>query len=81
MKKLSSKVNQADLTAYKAINEELEELETECRVKAIIINDMRSDFSKKMRQFIVESEAINEEYADIISEVMPQLWAKDLHFR
>jgi uncharacterized protein YeeX (DUF496 family) len=81
LKKLSSKVSQADLPAYKAIHEELESIETECRVKQIIITDMRSELTQRVRQFLVEAASLSEEYADITSEVVPEAWIKELDFQ
>jgi len=40
-KKLSNTVDQADVNAYKNINRELEDLQTNSTAKEIIIKDMR----------------------------------------
>lgn len=41
---------------------------------------MKAELSESIRQLANEAALINEEYSDITSEVMPQLWFKGLDY-
>lgn len=66
-KKLSNTVDQADVNAYKNINRELEDLQTNSTAKEIIIKDMRQQWREKSKQLLIKTNNINDDFKDILS--------------
>jgi len=59
LKKLSSTVDQADVNAYKSIDEELETLYSESRAKETIVKKMKDEMSEKAKHLFIETSLIN----------------------
>lgn len=62
------------------MSEEVEEVETDCRAKRVIIQDMRKEWSERAKQLYQATTSINDDFADILSEVVPQAWFRDHDF-
>jgi hypothetical protein len=59
------------------VDEELQGLNGESRKKEAMVKEMMAEKSKDL---FMETNRINEDFRDILSEVVPQIWLKDHDF-
>ncbi len=77
LKVMESKANEADVRTYKNIYSEIEQIEKEVTQRKKHIFSMKKNIeenSKYLYKGIIE---IQEEYSDILSETVPNLWVQE----
>lgn len=79
-KKMSSSANQADLNAYKSLSSRVGEVEEEERAKKVKLKELQRECGERSKVLLDMTNDISEEYRDILSEVVPQVWLRSHDF-